>query len=1156
MEARPWWGNSMALLLLLFLPQLGRGFRDECRWKVALNKFDNLGGEKDVMFNLKPVRHVTEIFKNLGESAIDPKDSMHYMGFPYYLKIGFTCYQKQNVAAVIRKGHLTGLMPIALVTFQAPLNTKRWKPERLEIEMEAAPYPIHNCVSEELCSLNWFTPMPIKNGSVVMKVMIHSNRLGPAVEEKTFTININGFVEQKKDGVKSCLGEEVKDWSVFMMEGTPSQPVWSTHNHAPVLILGGIHNQKIVLLSDTAFEDFTMVELAIDSCWLGSSSCPQRKSSSTILDAIAMEHTLFIRQNQLIYYFTGSYYRPKIRSRRWTRTLHNLCIKKLCPVFFPSNGTEHLIALGAGNEEGFLFLGSVKDGKVDFVKTPPHKNVCDRLKMFSCYIQWALYDIEHLEVYMLVKTVFENKTKFSVVSYLQGTDTLQVIYDIPSFIPEGFGHNFVMLLGLETYSNKPLIPKGISYNPFTHQFFIWGNVILQSHDRINYMFLSDFHSNSSIKYFVNSFQGEIAFVTEDEEIWYFLEGSYSIFRLSPSQGWQVFLDLQHMQNAEEYGPSEIMISLFFDHEGLQQLVYLFEENGTHNRSKKGKLIKRKFPISRVLEYQQLGAFSYNKEVVKSKRYINFASVCPFISMRIEDLPTPQRYTRQERYRAEPPDVLHPLGFHNNVSLAIYQGLVYNLLWLHWKYNKPYADPVHDPTWSWWKNKKSYQDYYTYLASNWKSKGGVHINMDHYRKIYHLPANKQLPDRIYLDKGNDYAFTVSVSTELEFQRFSHFVRLAGSVSDPKCLTLTMVRQDLIGRNAILFRVTVSDRRICFGQDLSGVNLIMTSVLLKIVGSVGNCFKKTSKGTKMQGSNMILVFIGCPPGKRLAFDITYTMEYTRTKNKHFFDCFYHAPEMPCFLFKDVFYPFFLIQDMVTGESGRFTGSYILKVIGGGPSIEEIRDYTEEEILQYNKPEESNPSLIWEALEETSQKKKLNIMSWKNPGIVWLCLRNSPCHEIMPKGFSPPEFYLKLMVTNRGVDTSTYCDYHLIFILHLHGLPFSSGPAVNYLMVSTGFFLTLISFYIFCQMIKVKVRELWNQMRRKIQEMTTFHSGESFFSSSPSSSSSSLQPRSSSRANSSQSQKIHEPPGSSRLHWPNPWRAPNPSIHPIQKQEEKQE
>lgn len=49
-------------------------------------------------------------------------------------------------------------------------------------------------------------------------------------------------------------------------------------------------------------------------------------------------------------------------------------------------------------------------------------------------------------------------------------------------------------------------------------------------------------------------------------------------------------------------------------------------------------------------------------------------------------------------------------------------------------------------------------------------------------------------------------------------------------------------------------------------------------------------------------MVPVFIGCPPGKRLAFDITYTLQYNRLQNKHYFNCIHPDPEMPCFLFRD--------------------------------------------------------------------------------------------------------------------------------------------------------------------------------------------------------------------------------------------------------------
>lgn len=52
-----------------------------------------------------------------------------------------------------------------------------------------------------------------------------------------------------------------------------------------------------------------------------------------------------------------------------------------------------------------------------------------------------------------------------------------------------------------------------------------------------------------------------------------------------------------------------------------------------------------------------------------------------------------------------------------------------------------------------------QDYYFYLASNWRSAGNVHIDMMSYKKIYDLKAGYQLPERIFLDKGTSYRFSI-------------------------------------------------------------------------------------------------------------------------------------------------------------------------------------------------------------------------------------------------------------------------------------------------------------------------------------------------------------------------------------------------------------
>lgn len=72
---------------------------------------------------------------------------------------------------------------------------------------------------------------------------------------------------------------------------------------------------------------------------------------------------------------------------------------------------------------------------------------------------------------------------------------------------------------------------------------------------------------------------------------------------------------------------------------------------------------------------------------RSHLKLSFTNFCPFALMRLRDLPDQKIYTRQELYRAQPPRVLEPSGFHTENSLAVYQGLVYYLLWLHSKYHK-------------------------------------------------------------------------------------------------------------------------------------------------------------------------------------------------------------------------------------------------------------------------------------------------------------------------------------------------------------------------------------------------------------------------------------------------------------------------------------
>ncbi|XP_024589526.1 cation channel sperm-associated protein subunit gamma isoform X8 [Neophocaena asiaeorientalis asiaeorientalis] len=921
----------------------------------------------------------------------------------------------------------------------------------------------------------------------------------------------------------SCKGELFNLIPRYFVN-VPSRPLWYTVDQAPVFILGGIPEEKAILLTDTNFKDFFLVELSIDSCWVGSFYCPPTSFTATIYDAIATESTLFIRQNQLIYYFTGTYttlHESNRGSERWVRVLANECIKKLCPVHFHSNGSEYVMALTTGKHEGYVHFGTITDGRVSFELLPRQRSVCNGILVVNCSITWAVFIAGDYNLLLLVEIEDPSTRKyFQVVSYDLVSDYLVVLYTIPEFIPDARGLEFLMVLGTESYTNFPMVPKGMSYNPYNNLLFIWGNFLLQSYNSENFIYLADFPKELSIKYLVNSFYGDTAIVTETEEIWYLLEGSYQVYKLFPSKGWEVHVSLQVMQQSSLYAPNETMVTLFYEDHRLYQLVYLID-------NQQGRLVKRLVPVEQLLMYQQIST-DYLLERQGSHLTLSFTNFCPFTVMRLRDLPNPQIYTRQERYRAQPPRVLEPGGFHSDNSLAVYQGLVYYLLWLHSKYDKPYADPVHDPTWRWWKNKKQDQvrgeggesvggpspdppspspcpgtvfaphpvpqDYYFYLASNWRSAGSVHVDMASYEKIYDLKAENELPERIFLDKGTSYRFSVFLTAgEPEpLRTVQGKVGLAVVLADPECIEAVVKEKVLVNRNSVLFWVTLSDKRFCFDQGISGHHLMKTSMLLKVVGSSGHCFQNTHQGPRMQGNLMVPVLIGCPPGKRLAFDITYTLEYNRLQNKHYFDCVHVDPEMPCFLFRDIFYPFFLIQDLVTGDSGSFQGSYVLKVVGGGPTLDTIKEYSEEDIYRFNSPLDKTGSLIWTTRNTTTtEDSAFNILSHNSLGIEWLCMENSPCHDTIPHSIFASEFFFKVLVSNRGVDKSTYCDYQLTFQLHIHGLPLSARRAFLILMVSASLIVGLVILYVISCLLSPYVVKVCNVLCWKINNIVAWES-----------------------------------------------------------------
>ncbi|XP_056596228.1 cation channel sperm-associated protein subunit gamma 1-like isoform X2 [Triplophysa dalaica] len=209
----------------------------------------------------------------------------------------------------------------------------------------------------------------------------------------------------------------------------------------------------------------------------------------------------------------------------------------------------------------------------------------------------------------------------------------------------------------------------------------------------------------------------------------------------------------------------------------------------------------------------------------------------------------------------------------------------------------------------------------------------------------------------------------------------------------------------------------------------------------------------------------VHIGCNPGKHLVFDVKTTLEQSAKLNQRNFSCVNPDPVIPCFYYKNTFYPSFLVQDLVSGETYRFLDSYILKVVGGGPySRDNIHLYSPEEILRYNSWKYSSQrDLVWAVKHQSFKinKEGLIIMHGnKNAGIRWVCKNKSPCSDVTFHGQSSPRFYFVIKVSSRNMKTN--CHYSSQFEIIVHTIPLSvRRKVIIQTMTITSFFSVLVLF-----------------------------------------------------------------------------------------------
>ncbi|XP_078146236.1 cation channel sperm-associated auxiliary subunit gamma-like [Centroberyx gerrardi] len=967
----------------------------------------------------------TSPLETLSDQPVEShSDTTIYKGSPYFLRVDILCGSKELSSQAV-EAHFTDLIPTVAVTIQEPVHPSRLKPQRLEIVLTTAPLVDSVPRESDICQMSWYAPMPILNGSVVYRVKVASSGLGRNLPEKSFAVNVNGFVRTAERGKEEIsIGLEMPVLEDVLAVGSPSGPLWSVVERTPVLILPGIPGYKAVLMTSTEFQHTSLIEVGIQSSWSDSPECPHVDFSSMIQEAISTESSLFIRHNQLLYRFVGNYSLLPLTvppSGSWQQLLGSVCVSRLVPVFLPHEGRELFYVLAGGRQQGRLYRAHIYDGDVSFTELLDSKGrtACEFIQRETCRVTGATHHPLHeLTDLVLVELLPKpNLTRSYQLLLLDNGDT------------------FTMVTGLEEQTAVPLELRGLVFNPNTNTLYIWGNTLLCSQDAgESYLVFAGFPPDQTIKYFTLSFYGEFAFVTETEELWWGQEAMEKVVRVHPSAALK----------APSSSGSDSLLTVFYDWDRkLQEVVYHLDANG------KGRIVKRLVPVAEILSYSHFSSSPPTVPHHESISAFSFPQTCPFDWEVLVDLPHPEPYSRLLRYTARPPLVHRSSGLHSTSSLASYQDLLHHFLLR--QYTMAIGDPAQNPVQRFQKHHVEDVDYSVLMESNEDSLD-FSVETDSFTRP-DTNSDTVLPDQVYLDRQTSFSFTVYIaidparlSVNKKNRELSDIERiwLSAEVSNHHYLSVSLTRTEFLNRGAVAYKVTVTDRGLYPGQAFPGEQLLPHSLLLQVARSEMQCFQQTSDGMAFKGHYRLPIYVGCPPGKWLAFDVTSTQREVTRFNRQYLNCYNPNAVFTCFFFGGVLLPHFLMQDAVSGKSRRFLGKYTFKVVGGGAhSRDNIRMYSPEEVLKYNSLEyRSHETLIWKVHHSTGSVNLTQdghvIMQGLTSKIQWMCQRNSPCGNLEPQGDSDIHLYLVIEISNKGVDPSTYCEYKYRFTVIIRGLP----------------------------------------------------------------------------------------------------------------------
>ncbi|CAH1793290.1 unnamed protein product [Owenia fusiformis] len=1078
------WRESSIMIRVLFIGLLCVGLaygRTSCSWGVEVAESFNLSSTTSRIFSTKDIVPVNEYIKNLEVyPLIAPKDEAVF-AYPYVLKIRLLC-QDADPFLQTRRLILFGITPEVHMEYELEDSTyisNTLHGQLLDLMKYPESFSLTHCF-QAVCEPIWTAPLPIHMNTKWIHITFTLPGFKYMMPTYSKMISVNGYGTELSPKPFSLLGDS---YSISSLDVSVPLSVHQTPNLAQASIASGFTQSNIGLFSEDHFKTFNTFQFDILEHLATSIVCPSSLNitGNDIIDMVVLnDRTIFATVYGLVEVL-GTYYSV---STQPTVILQH-CVDRVKSQDFDLHTKSYLIAIGHGENNTEIHMGNLNlaepGSQLAFTTMSLNCSLmCGAINesVTNCtVIDGAISGIEGDTTILLVDCYFaEHAPHFALVKYSAQEDPAM---SLQSAIPHTMdSQSDITVHNAPGVSSLPSIEINLTAVAFTRHIsphlYIWGNVLLLSPDQGDtvHMMAVVQEDDSYITTLTSSKQGRIAILLADSQLWYGTVGSIVIHKLYPSAAWGYV----YSHHSEGMPDSITINAVYFDIEGDLHILASYEENST--------IVLREHTVfvEELLAYgnQMAAAKLHNHPSVALSNPVtplcnetvplndSFIQLCPFKSIHFNS-EFEQRYSRFQRFSINPPRTWSYARLHNEASLLLYQAQIQKILEKNKLDVKPYQSEYTNAIEEMKLATVEEMQFLQYQFRRLISMSYIFLDLSYSEKILGEPENsyEPLPEAIHLDYREKYSFSISMNLYPEVSDSGNFdaVRLNFEVSHPSYLSINTTRDEFTYNKSVRYQVTLGEKGEYNVASSPGKLPYPTTMMIRVENSDLQCIDASNGPLQLKDVFTMQVILGCPPGRRLVFDMQATLDRLKTTTDRNYDCSTPDLELPCLYYSSTFWPFFTLVDAVTGVKERFTGEYTLKVIGGShESKDKIVQFSKFQILTYNNAKSPEPTLIMEATNEGKYTKSgWAVYDSTSNAISWMCVSGSPCTNVPVKFPNSPEYYFLMEVSNVDTgSTDSNCQYTLQFIVKVHGLPID-GIQMSLVIVVCS--VLCISSYVMC-------------------------------------------------------------------------------------------